>query len=197
MGLFMPQSAHAFDTLYCGLTRVPDLEDYRGIEKITGSTFESIPFALNDTEKAFAAQISQDPAVFVLYEKLPKRETIPMEYKLSVIRSSSIKVEDLIEQPKKEAALRAAKRKPDFAMSSVTTIQNPDQNGSYADGAEGDSIAFGPASVSDAASNVGLNTLSRDGRVLQSSCIICDQVFCSRLIKPQDYIETKIERKRR
>jgi hypothetical protein len=175
---------------------VPDLDDYSGIKKITGSTFESIPFALNDTEKPFAAQISQDPPVFVLYEKLPKRETMPMEYKVSVIRSASLKASDLI-GPKKDEALRAAKRKPDFAMSSATTIQNPDQNGNYADGVEGDRIAFSPKSVSDAASNVGLNTLSQDSKVLQSSCIMCDQAFCSRLIKPQDCVETKIERVRR
>jgi hypothetical protein len=195
-GVIIPQSVQAFDTLYCGLTRVPDLDDYSGINKITGSTFESIPFALNDTEKPFAAQISQDPPVFVLYEKLPKKETSPMEYEVSVIRSASLKASDLT-GPKKDDALKAARRKPDFAMSSATSIQDPDQNGNYADGAEGDKIAFSPRSVTVAGSSTQLLVISKDGRVLNSNCVICDQALCGRVNSPRNFIETVIERKRR
>jgi hypothetical protein len=196
LGVVMPHSVEAFDTLYCGLTRVPDLDDYSGIKKITGSTFESIPFALNDTEKPFSAQLSQDPPVFVLYEKLPKRETMPMEYKVSVIRSASLKASDLIGS-KKDEVLKAAKRKPDFAMSSATSIQDPDQNGNYADGAEGDKIAFSPRSVTVAGSSTQLLVISQDGRALNSNCVICDQARCDGVNSPRNFIETVIERKRR
>jgi hypothetical protein len=191
-----PQRALAFDTLYCTLTRAPDLESYEGIEKISGSTWESIPFAINDTEKPLAAQLSQDPPVFVLYEKLPKKQTQPSEYKVTLIRSASIKAEDLT-SPQKDELIKAAKRKADFGMSSATTIQNPDQKGNYADGPEGDRIAFSPKSVTDASSSTGLDTLSRDGRVLMSICTICDQIFCTRKLRPRSFAETKTERKRR